>query len=253
MSTSNIHAVVLDDEAPAREIICEYLSDYEEISVLKVFGDPKEAVSYLQSHSVDLLFLDIQMPELTGFEVLAKLKTLPSIIFSTAYDTYALRAFEVHAVDYLLKPYTKERFDEAVQRVLSRAQDREADSSVLQMEETIKQAQNREWFTDQIFIRARNKIIPIRCDDIIWLESEGDYTTIHTTEKSLLCGKRLGELEALLDPDRFIRVHRSSIVAIEKLRELDSGAYGGFTATMENGQQVKVSRTYANRIKDKIW
>ena len=253
MSKSSIHAVIIDDEAPAREIIGEYLSDYEKITVKGVFRDPAEAVSYLRAHPIDLLFLDIQMPGLTGFELLAKLKTLPDIIFSTAYDKYALRAFEVNAVDYLLKPYTQERFDEALQRVLNRDKQHAAVNHTQQVEQTIKQAQNREWFTDRIFVRSRGKIIPIRCEDIIWLEAEGDYSTIHTANKSLLCGKRLGELESLLDPEQFMRVHRSSIIAIEKLQELDSDAYGGFTAKMDNEDRVKISRSYADRIKDYIW
>ncbi len=245
--------VIIDDEAPAREIIFEYLSDYKKITVQKIFGDPEEAANYLQSHSVDLLFLDIQMPGLTGFELLAKLKTLPDIIFSTAYDKYALRAFEVNAVDYLLKPYTKERFDEALQRVLNRDLQQPTGNRTDQVQQAIKQAQNREWFPERIFVRSRNKIIPIRCDDIIWLEADGDYTSIHLAETQHLCGKRLGELDELLDPERFVRVHRSAIIAVEKLQELDSDAYGGFTAIMENEERIKVSRGYADRIKNSIW
>jgi len=250
---NKIQIVIIDDEAPARDIICEYLSDYEKIKVKKVFGDPKEAVMYLQSHPVDLIFLDIQMPGLTGFELLAKLKTLPDIIFSTAYDKYALRAFELNAVDYLLKPYTKERFDEALQRVLNRDHPLSTENRTQQVEQTIQLTQNRKWFPDRIFVRSRNKIIPVRCNDIIWLEAEGDYTSIHLAETQHLCSKRLGELDELLDPERFVRVHRSAIIAVEKLQELDSDAYGGFTAIMKNKEHVKVSRGYADRIKRNIW
>jgi len=248
---SKIDAVIVDDEAPAREIISEYLSDYKQITVKAVFGDSTEAIGYLQGNSVDLLFLDIQMPGLTGFELLAKLKTLPDIIFSTAYDKYALRAFEVNAVDYLLKPYTKERFDKALHRVLeSREPD---DQQKERLKQVIRQSQNPGHLPDRIFVRTRKSIIPISYREVIWIEADGDYSRIHTVDKTRLCSKRLGEMEELLDSDQFLRVHRSSIIAIKKLKRLEPDAYGGFIATLENEEQVKVSRSHAEKIKKIIW
>ncbi|NBC64506.1 MAG: response regulator [Bacteroidetes bacterium] len=243
-----IKTVIIDDEQPARDVIREYLEDRDEIEIVGEFGSPTKALTFLKEHDVDLCFLDIQMPAMTGFELVEALDELPRIIFSTAYDKYALRAFEINAVDYLLKPYTKERFDEALNRALDRID--EGRNEKERIEEIIRQTRQKQWYTDQIFVRTGKRIKPIAVDEIIWIEADGDYARIHFEEDSILSSKRLGELEDRLDPKLFTRVHRSSLIALNQLKELESDGYGGFEATMSDGSKVKVSRSYGSKIKD---
>lgn len=247
---TSIRTVIIDDEVPARDVIREYLEDHTSIEILADFGSPTKALNYLKENDVDLCFLDIQMPGMTGFELVEQLDDLPQIIFSTAYDKYALRAFEINAVDYLLKPYTKDRFDEALNRVIDRMDEGRQEEQ--RIKEIIQQTRQKLWYSERMFVRTGKRIKPVAVDDIVWVEADGDYSRIHLENDSILSSKRLGELEDKLDPKLFTRVHRSSLIALNKLQELESDAYGGFNAIMSDGSKVKVSRGYGSKIKDFI-
>lgn len=242
-----IKAVIVDDEPPAREVILEYLGEVDEVKVIGEFGQPTKAIEFVNSTDVDLLFLDIQMPKTDGFELIEQLNDLPEVIFSTAYDKYAIHAFEINAVDYLLKPYTKKRFLEALNRVLKKE---ETDSQRWErLENLVSQAKSKEHYPKRMFVRVGSKIKPITTENILWIKAEGDYSEIHTANDAILCGTGLGKLEGKLDPTQFMRIHRSYIVATDKIKNLKPDGGGGFIGMMSDGSEIKVSRSRAEKIK----
>lgn len=245
-----LKVIIVDDEPPARNVIFEYLEEVDWVTAEQSFGNPREALQYLQEHQVDLLFLDIQMPQMTGFELVNQLDELPRIIFSTAYDEYAIRAFDINAVDYLLKPYTKERFMEALRRVRRSAE--ESISQQQRIRALLQQVRDKKEYPDKLFVRSRDRIVPVELDSILWIEAEGDYARIHFEDGKVLCGMGLGKLLERLDPDQFARVHRSHAVALSALDELNPDGYGGFTAVLQDGTNLKISRNYTDQIKDII-
>ncbi|SMO79178.1 LytR/AlgR family response regulator transcription factor [Gracilimonas mengyeensis] len=247
---STLKAVIVDDEEPGRAVVEEYLEDIDQVEIVASFGAPSKAVDYLNSNPADLLFLDIQMPGMDGFELLDQLDNIPQVIFSTAHDAYALRAFEVNAIDYLLKPYTQQRFNEALQRVLNKQESKEQEQERIQS--IIQQYKQPNSYPDRLFVRVGVKIIPIAVDDIIWIQAEGDYSKIHTKNGAHLCSTGLGNLEDKLDPELFQRSHRSYLLAIKELQNLQSDGGGGFIAEMSDGAEVKVSRSHADDIKKLI-
>ncbi|PAU93690.1 DNA-binding response regulator [Aliifodinibius salipaludis] len=242
-------AVIVDDEPPAREVVAEYLEDVDWISVSGSFGNPRKALTFLEENQTDLLFLDIQMPQMSGFDLVDQLDTLPHIVFSTAYDEYAIRAFDINAVDYLLKPYTQKRFLEALQRVRQIAGDENQQKRIRAL---LQQVKEQEDYPKQLFVRSRDRIVPVFVDDILWIEAEGDYARIHLEDETVFCGIGLGKLMARVDPEHFVRVHRSHAIAFSALKNLEPDGYGGFTATLFDNTEVKVSRHYAERIKNFI-
>lgn len=242
-------AIIVDDEPLAREVLLEYLEDIDWVQVSGSFGNPRKALEYLKEYQVDLLFLDIQMPKMTGFEVIDQLDKLPDIIFSTAYDKYAIRAFDINAVDYLLKPYTQERFRKALQRVNQRSE-REEDDQQKRIQALLQQVENNTEYPSQLFVRSGGRIIPIQVDDVLWIEAEGDYSRIHFEDGNLLCGLGLGKLLEQLDPERFVRVHRSHAISLSAIRDLQPDGYGGFTTTLNDGTEVKISRNYSDDFKN---
>lgn len=245
-----IRTLIVDDEPPARAIIREYLAELSEIEVIGECANGREAVAEINRQKPDLVFLDIQMPAMNGFEVLQRLDYMPNIIFSTAYDQYALQAFEVNAVDYLLKPYSRARFMRAVERIIGRKDTSEEELDKLSR--LLHETRATEAYAERIFVRVGQKIIPVNTSSILWVGAEGDYSALHVGEKSLLCSLGLGQLEHKLDPAKFARVHRSFIVNLTALKSLESDGEGGYFATLADGARVRVSRTYAPKIRGLI-
>lgn len=245
-----VRAVVVDDEPLAREIIKEYLQEFPEVEVVAEAADGQEAIEAITREKPNLLFLDIQMPGASGFEVLEHLETVPQIIFSTAYDEYALQAFEVNAVDYLLKPVSRERFAKALERALKQRAMQIADLD--RVVALLQQTRQRTTIPDRIFVRVGHRIVPVPTKEIVWIEAAGDYAQLHTTTDSYCCNLGLGELERRLDPAEFVRVHRSSMIAVSALKHLESDGEGGFIATLKNGARVRVSRSHAAKMRDLI-
>lgn len=245
-----IRAVVVDDEPLARGVIKEYLLDYPDIEVIAECGHGREAVGVINAEHPDLVFLDIQMPGLNGFEVLKHITAQPRIIFSTANDSFAIDAFETGAVDYLLKPYNKARFAKAVQRIL----DRQAQGGLAQeqLEHVIETMRHPKAFLNRLFVRVGDRIIPLPIDSIIWIEASGDYSTLHTLDKNYLCNQGIGALAARLDPSIFVRVHRSAIIAVPAIAHIKSDGEGGYVATMTDTSSVRISRSYAAKVRDLI-
>lgn len=241
--------IIIDDEAPARKIITQYLGAFDHLEIIKECKNGLEAVECIHQLKPDLIFLDVQMPGMNGFEVLQKLQYIPSVIFSTAFDQYALQAFEVNAVDYLLKPYTKDRFQEAVKRVLQEEamEDRANNSATAQFVQQLHH-ENKS-YPSRILVQHAHKIVAIAPDEILWVEAFGDYSKIHTYKGTFLSNMGIGNLSEKLDPELFIRVHRSAIVGIQAIQMVEKDGAGSFVVSLQNQEKVKVSRSYAENIK----
>ncbi|MEL6926754.1 MAG: LytTR family DNA-binding domain-containing protein, partial [Bacteroidota bacterium] len=206
-----------------------------------------DAVKDINTFKPDLVFLDIQMPGLTGFEVLGKLEEMPHIIFSTAYDQYAFEAFEVHAVDYLLKPVKQERFDEAIRKLMNYS----ADDYLSQLQHLVHSINEQDTHLNNILVSVRNKLINVPVDDIIQIKADGNYAQLITKEAAYLSSYGISRLAEKMNPQQFIRVHRSAIINIRYVKEVYSYP-SSFEIVMKNGDLVKVSRSYLDNIKKMI-
>ncbi len=235
--------ILVDDEQAGRKLIREYLEDYPNLVVLAEINNGVDAVKEINRFKPDLIFLDIQMPGMTGFEVLTHLEEIPKIIFSTAYDKYALKAFEVHAVDYLLKPYTKERFAVAINRLQEDNEPVEALAQSLLMD--------TKSYPERVLVQHNKKLITVAVEDIQWIEAYGDYSKLHVGSEVYLSNFGITSLEEKLNTQQFVRVHRSSIINLNAVKELHK--YGkSYDVTMQNGEVVRVSRGYMDNIKKLI-
>ncbi len=247
-----MRALIVDDEPPARNLLQEYLENVPQIEVIGECGNGREAIEAINEQAPDLVFLDVQMPGLDGFDVLERIEVLPDIIFSTAYDEYALQAFDAGAVDYLLKPYTRARFRKAVERAKERY-NQNNDDYTDRLASLLQQARTRDDDSlDRLYVHHGEKIIPVEPDDIRWIEAAGDYSKLHTNEKTYLSSLGIGELEEHLDSTQFIRIHRSHIMAFSAVDHLHSDGSGGYRAVLDDGTRLRVSRSYASEIRDRI-
>ena len=234
--------IIVDDEKAGRQLINEYLEDYPDLIVLGEANNGVDAVKIINEFKPDLVFLDIQMPGMTGFDVLQHLEELPQIIFSTAYDQYALKAFEVHAVDYLLKPYTKDRFKIAVERLF---QNKETNKAEALTSSLLMESAN---YPAKILVQTQNKLVTVAIEDVIRIEAFGDYSKLIKENKTYLSNYGISTLEEKLNPSIFIRVHRSSIINLNKVKELNKYTKS-YDVVMQNEDVVRVSRGYMDNIK----
>ena len=239
--------LIIDDEAPARLIVRQYLADFPQLTVLAECADGLTALAAIREHRPDVVFLDIQMPGLTGFEVLAQLTEVPRVIFSTAYQQYALDAFAAGAVDYLLKPYDRARFRQAVGRVLS--QPAAPDAALERLLQRLDEASAPAAYPSRLFVPQSGRLVAVPVADIQFVEAAGDYATLHTAGGQFFSSLGLGQLVQRLDPQRFLRIHRSVLVALEAVRDLERDGSGGYYATLAGGRVVRVSRGYADAVR----
>jgi two-component system LytT family response regulator len=256
MSEPTIKAVIIDDEPAARRGIALLLQSHPEIEVVGEAGSRSEALALIQREAPDLAFLDVQMPGGDGFSVLEALEPeqRPVVIFATAFDSHALKAFEVSAVDYLLKPYEDARFHAAVERA-ARAIRGRADKAalpevtrLLEFLGRLPVAQQPAAPEGRIQVKSGGEIIFLRPDEIDWIEAEGDYMKFHTGGKSLLMRETMARLEARLDGRRFVRIHRSVIVNIDRIRKLSPSFAGDHTVVLRDGTSLRLSRSYHDRL-----
>ena len=236
-----IKAIIIDDEKLGRDIIKEYLDDHPRIEILAECRDAHEALDAINKHQPDLLFLDIQMPEINGFELLEMLEQHPKIIFSTAYDQYAIKAFEVNAVDYLLKPYDVERFNLALQRAIHSLQsDQSQDDTIKKLLQSIQPAAQ---YLERLLIKQAGRIVIISCKEISSIKALDDYAEIRTQKESFLIQQSLNHLEQRLNPDQFVRVHRSYIVNIDAIRDIVALSGSRYKLFLKDGNEMFVSRS----------
>lgn len=249
-----IRVLLVDDEPLAREMIREMLKDDSEAEVAAECVNGREAIEAIQEHNPDLIFLDVQMPEIGGFEVLEALKSIhmPHVIFVTAYDQYAVRAFEVHALDYLLKPFDRERFELAWRRAKSHiltTRNGEMDQRILAILEELKAGSK---YLERLVIKSGGRVFFLDTDDIDWIEAEGNYVSVHTGKKSHLLRETISSLEAQLDPKKFLRIHRSSIVKIDRIKELQPWFHGEYRVILLDGTQLTLSRNYRENLQEAL-
>lgn len=243
-----LRTIVVDDEPLARQRVADLVRGRPELTLVAEAEDGRAALDLIAELRPDLVFLDIQMPELNGFEVISALEddAMPRFVFITAFDEYAVRAFEVDAMDYLLKPVTNERFDAAVSRVLSRTSPGDA-SPVRALADRAAEARSER--PTRFVARRGNRHYFVRVADVDWIEAVGNYVRLQTGESSHLIRETMRALEAKLDPAQFVRMHRSAIVAIDRIDGIQSRDAGEYVVTLRDGTRLVSSRAYSDRIR----
>lgn len=237
--------IIVDDEALARGVIREHLAGSDDASIVAECANGFEAVKAVTELKPDLLFLDVQMPKLTGFEVLELLDPVPAVVFVTAYDAYALKAFEVHAVDYLLKPFSEERFTEA----MGRARVRLREATPMEFSPLVADLRAATAPLERILVRNGTMVHVIPSAAVDYFEAQDDYVAIHAEGKSHLKKMRLAELETALDSTRFVRIHRSVIVNLDRLARLETYGKESRVAILKNGARLLVSKRGYEKLK----
>jgi two-component system LytT family response regulator len=239
-------ALIIDDEPLARSIVKEYLQHYPNIELAQECNDGFEGVKAIQQHQPDIIFLDIQMPKINGFEMLELIDHPPATIFTTAFDEYAIKAFESHAVDYLLKPFSKERFDKAIQRWLAQSNASTIKNNTQSLLEAVSQSPAQ---SHRIVVKTAGKIKIIPVEEIHYLEASDDYVKIHTKEGNFLKNKTMSHFEQSLDTSIFIRTHRSYIVNVQQITRIEPYEKESYVVILKSGAQVPVSKTGYAKLK----
>ncbi len=242
-----LNVVIIDDEVPAREIIKNYLKEYDYLTIKAECENGFEGIKAIQEFQPDIIFLDIQMPKITGFEMLELLTEKPVIVFSTAYDQYALKAFEVSAADYLLKPYSRERFNEALNRALTLTNDKPANDKIVNG--ILNQQDENVEYLERIVVKTGSKISIIPVRKLYWLEAQDDYVMLHSKDGDFLKQKTMKYFESHLDPKEFVRTHRSYIVRISIIKQIELFGKESYRIILTNGQSLPVSRTGHAKLK----
>jgi len=241
-------ALIVDDEEPARMIIRDYLSDFPEIKILAECTNGFEGVRQIQELKPDLLFLDVQMPKLNGFELLEVIDENPVVIFSTAYDQYALQAFEQNAVDYLLKPYSRDRFHQAVKKALQKAV--AGESRTGKPERILVTATPESPFIDRLVVKTGTRIKVVPVEQISCFEAGDDYVSLYTAEGRFLKQITMNWIENQLNPKEFVRIHRSYIVRIDQIVQLEPYDKETKVVVMKSGQKIHTSKTGFKRLRE---
>jgi two-component system LytT family response regulator len=241
--------MIVDDEKLARDLLREYLENFPDIQLVAEADQGTEAVEKIDKLKPDIVFLDVQMPGMTGFDVLEDIEHEPYVIFTTAYDQYAIKAFEKNAVDYLLKPLDEERFRTSINRALKR---KSLEHSTIEDLLQSLRSERKGPFDSHIFVQKSEKLFNLPVEEIVYLEASGDYTIITTKADQFVSSSGIGKLEEILNPEVFIRVHRSTIVNVNNLKEIERHFNGGMVVKMQNGKSFPVSRTYAKLIRKKV-
>jgi len=251
-SEARIRTVIVDDEAPARSRIRQLLRAEPDFEVIAECGNGREALETIRRDKPDLIFLDVQMPRLTGLDVCQAAASegteVPLVIFVTAYDEYALKAFELHAIDYLLKPFDRERFQKTLghaREQLRRAKGAGSDPRITALLEDLRAGFKR---PDRLVFKQNGKVIFLRTETIDWIEADGNYTRLHAGPDSHYLRETLAGLEAQLPADKFMRISRSVIVNLDRVKELQPLFYGDYAVILQNGSKLNLSRTYRTRL-----
>jgi len=251
-----IKSIIADDEPLAREKIRNLLEEDPDIELIGECADGVETVTAIRNQQPDLVFLDVQMPELDGFGVLKALRhsNMPTLIFVTAYDQYALRAFEVHALDYLLKPFDRERFQKALQRAkehIRKEKSGEVNEKLLTLLQDLKSEKSNHHerkYLERLVIKAGGRVTFLKTEEIDWIEAAGNYIRLYIGKDSHLLRDTMNNIQTKLDPEKFLRIHRSTILKIDRIKELQPWYHGEYVVTLENGKQLTSSRSYRHQL-----
>jgi two-component system LytT family response regulator len=244
--SDKLRTIIIDDEKLARDIVKRYASKIDTLEIIEECGNGFDGIKAINSQKPDLIFLDIQMPKLNGFEMLELLEEKPKIIFTTAFDQYALKAFDVNAIDYLLKPFSEERFTEAVNKVLKE----QSDASNERVEKLKSHIDEEIEYLDRVIVKQNQKITIIPIDKVSYFEAQDDYVMIHTEDGKFLKQKTMKYFEDHLDPKNFIRIHRSSIVNISRVKEIELFDKDAYKAILKDGTKLSVSRSGYTKLKE---
>jgi two-component system LytT family response regulator len=253
-----IRTIIADDERLAREKLRILLSSEANVKLVAECSDGKQAVSAVRRFGADLLLLDIQMPDMDGFQVLGELspEEMPVVIFTSAYDQYALRAFEAHALDYLLKPFDQERLHHAINRArveLNKSQDREITHRILHLLSQVKSDMLPEPSSEgRLVIKAKGRVVFLNLDEIDWIEASANYVRLNVGKEFHLFRETIGRVSERLNPNHFVRVHRSTIVNVRKIKELIPVNSGEYIVVLKNGKELSCSRGYRAALESMI-
>ena len=243
-----LKTIIIDDEQPAIDLLKHYLEQFGQIEIIKECNDGFCGLKAINELKPDLIFLDIQMPKLTGFELLELLDEKPMIIFTTAYDEYAIKAFEINAIDYLLKPFSEERLAEALKRVESKLVNEPDANKYPELIQTVGEKE----YIQRIVVKSGHKIVFIPVGDIIYIESEDDYVMIYTKEGRHLKQATMKYFETVLNPAEFMRIHRSFIVKADQIKQLEPFENGRFIAILHNDVKLSISKSGYRNLREKL-
>lgn len=245
----SVRTLIVDDEPLARARLRRFLGDHAEIEIVGEIGNGKDAVEAIRKESPDLVFMDIQMPEMTGFEAIGQLDggEMPTVIFVTAYDQYALQAFEVHALDYLLKPFSRERLGRAVERAREQIKHRQRGELDERLNSLLSDLKAERKYLERLVVKTVGRVYFIRVDEIDWVEAAGNYLKLHVGRETHMIRETMNSIETKLDPDKFLRIHRSTIVNIDRIKELHPMFSGDYSVILKNGGELSLSRNYRDR------
>jgi two-component system LytT family response regulator len=249
-----ISTLLVDDEPFARDSLKIFLAEHEGFRVIGECSNGLRAIQFINQHKPDLIFLDVQMPEVNGFEVLNEIETdnPPVVIFATAYEKYALQAFDANAIDYLLKPFDRLRFTEAIQKAVRfiNGNNGERLSQIAELLRTYNKLKNAAGqFKQRILVKEKKKYFLVELDEVYFFEASGDYVVIHKQKSTHLINDSMNNLETKLDPEQFVRIHRSTIINLRYIDNLQPYFNGEFHITVKNGARLKLSRNYRDKIK----
>ena len=242
---NKLKAVIIDDEKLARDIVKSYLKYFDDIEITAECGNGFEGVKTVNEIRPDIIFLDIQMPKINGFEMLELLDEVPAVIFTTAYDQYAIKAFEKNAVDYLLKPFSSERFAQALNKAKEQIKNKSAAVSA-----NITEDYRVDEYLNRVVIKHANSIIIVSTEDIFAIEAQDDYVRLHTSKGKYLKKKTMNFFEMNLDPKNFARIHRSAIINISHLDKIELTGKEQYAAKMKNGKSFSISRGGYTKLKE---
>lgn len=247
---SKISVLIADDEAPSRRRMKQMLSEMPDVEIVGECEDGREAVSFIRAHAPDLVLLDIEMPGVSGLDVIAELglQKTPAVIYVTAHDEFALRAFEVRALDYLLKPFDRERLRKAVEHARSQIEDSRVVEFTRRLRPMLENVLVEGDYPNRLEVKSRGSTVFIPVDEIDWVNAADNYLELHAGRETYLMRETLGQLEESLDPSRFVRVHRSHLVNVDRVKEMKPVFNKDQVLTLRDGTQVTVSRTYYDKL-----
>ena len=254
MTTPRIRTLIVDDEPVARARVLSLLKDETDIEVVGECGNGAQAATVIEQAAPDLVFLDVQMPEMDGVAMARALgpDRMPAVVFVTAYDDYALEAFEIHALDYLLKPFSAERFRSALTHAREHLAQRRATTLGRQLLDLLPEIRKPSQGHDRIVVKSSGRIYFVRTADIDWCEAAGNYVRLHVGPQAHLVRDTMGRLESSLDADLFIRIHRSAIVNVDRIQELQSSFNGEYMVLLKSGTRLTLSRGYRDALQSRL-
>lgn len=246
----NRKVILIDDEPLARGIVKEYLLSHPDLEVVAECNNGYEGIKAIMLHKPDLIFLDIQMPKITGFEMLELLEHVPSVIFTTAFDEFAIKAFESNAIDYLLKPFSKQRLDSAIERwKMGLAHVGQKQTQIQNLVDSTERAVEER---NRIVVKMNNDISILPVADVVYIEAYDDYVKIFTKDSYYLKKKTMNYYESVLDASLFFRTHRSFIINLQQLTKVESYEKNSYVALLKSGKKIPLSRTGYSRLKEKL-